>query len=389
MMAISSQFQKYLQPYGAALLSSKVMSRCLNFLNGLPRRVHGATPVVEVFLDRIDPYSQLVAQVLPQLQKRFRIDLKVWEVSNRNSAMFPEAELWQKNAEKDSQSLARLYQLALPSPEQIPAFDSSLEEGETRRKKLGHYLSAMLWFEGEWFWGLDRLDHLERRLLKIGCQNDQHESVTFHRTASHSYLGQPADVVDPKQPLIFYFSMRSPYSYLALERAVALTRHYKVPLDIRPLLPMVMRGVPVPPQKKMYIFRDTCREARKLGIPYGRVADPLGAGVENCYALFDYARSCGRGTEFLLAYARAVNAEGVHSETVKGLKYILSKVDLEWHDAQAYLKKDDWREWADQHCKELYEQGLWGVPSFVYKEGQSCWGQDRLWLVERWFLEAL
>ena len=389
MTTTPSLFQKYLQPYGAALLSSESMYHYLHCLYGLPRRVRGTTPVVEVFLDRSDPYSQLVAQVLPDLQKRFRIALKVWEVSNRNSEMFPEAEFWERHARRDAQALAELYQLESPSPDHMPELSTTLQEGEKRREKLGHYLSAMFWFEGEWFWGLDRLDHLEQRLLKTGCQIDKQEGVTFHRTAPKKYLGNPSDVVDPKRPLIFYFSMRSPYSYLALERAEALTRHYQVPLDIRPLLPMVMRGVPVPPQKKMYIFRDTCREARKLGIPYGRVADPLGVGVENCYALFDYARSCGKGTEFLLAYARAVNAEGVHSDTVRGLKYILSKVDLEWHNAQAYLKKESWRKWAGQHCNELYEQGLWGVPSFVYKEGQSCWGQDRLWLVERWLLGSL
>ena len=28
----------------------------------------------------------------------------------------------------------------------------------------GHYLSGMLYYGGEWYWGLDRLVHLERRL---------------------------------------------------------------------------------------------------------------------------------------------------------------------------------------------------------------------------------
>ena len=29
----------------------------------------------------------------------------------------------------------------------------------------------------------------------------------------------------------------------------------------------------------------------------------------------------------------------------------------------------------------MYECGLWGVPSFRYG-AVSCWGQDRLWVIE-------
>ncbi|WP_196221162.1 DsbA family protein [Sansalvadorimonas verongulae] len=386
MSYIASLLRKYIQPYGAALLSSERVYHALHTLNGLPRQICRVTPVVEVFLDRTDPYSQLVAQVLPELQRRFDIKLKVWEVSSRADEMFPEAGLWQRNASHDALSLARLYGLESPSSDNMPHFFSSLEEGEVRRRQLGHYLSAMFWFEGEWFWGLDRLDHLERRLLAIACQKNTQEDVVFNRTCQKTFLGQPGDVVDPSRPLKFYFSMRSPYSYLALERVVVMSRHYHIPLDIRPVLPMMMRGVPVPRQKKMYIFHDTCREARKLGVPYGRVADPLGAGVENCYALFDYAQSFGKGVELLLACARAVNAAGVHSDTEGGLKRIVAQAGLDWESARLSLKKEGWRQWAEQHRRELYDLGLWGVPSFSYGCGQSCWGQDRLWLVERWLL---
>ncbi|CAM3698696.1 DsbA family protein [Parendozoicomonas haliclonae] len=386
MPAITARLQKYIQPYGAALLSSKGLYQTVHTFSGLSRRLRGTQPVVEVFLDRNDPYSQLLAQVLPPLQQRFAIELKIWEVSSQAGEMFPEAELWKENAIKDAQALAELYGLEPPFAEHIPTITTSTAEGEARRKQLGHYQSAMIWFEGEWFWGLDRLDHLERRLLAIGCQNSTNERVHFDKTCQQSFIGQAADVVDRSQPLRFYFSMRSPYSYLALERVVAMAGHYQVPLDIRPLLPMVMRGVPVPSQKKMYIFRDTSREARKQGIPYGFVADPLGKGVENCYALFDYARTLGKGKELLLSYGRAVNAEGVHSDTEAGLKLIVVRAGLDWEQARKCLADDSWRAWAEVHRSELYKLGLWGVPSFAYKEGQSCWGQDRLWLVERWLL---
>lgn len=37
-------------------------------------------------------------------------------------------------------------------------------EGKALRDKYGHYLGAMFYSEGEWYWGLNRLPYLEQRL---------------------------------------------------------------------------------------------------------------------------------------------------------------------------------------------------------------------------------
>ncbi|OHY74076.1 hypothetical protein BCA33_18105 [Marinobacter sp. AC-23] len=177
-----------------------------------------------------------------------------------------------------------------------------------------------------------------------------------------------------------FFSIRSPYSYLGLERAIQLAEAWNIPLQLRPVLPMVMRGQSVPDAKKWYIFHDTKREADKLSIPYGFVADPLGPGVERCYALFEYARSLGREIEYMLSYARAVNAEGIRSETDSGLKVIVERAGLQWQKAKTLLNDQSWRGWAEVNRKAMYDCGLWGVPSFRYGT-VSCWGQDRLWII--------
>lgn len=137
----------------------------------------------------------------------------------------------------------------------------------------------------------------------------------------------------------------------------------------------------MPDAKKWYIFHDTKREANKLGIPYGFVADPLGSGVERCYALFEYARSQGREIDYMRTYARAVNAEGIRSETDAGLKVIVERAGLDWQAAKPLLNDESWRDWAEDNRKAMYECGLWGVPSFRYGH-VSCWGQDRLWVIE-------
>jgi 2-hydroxychromene-2-carboxylate isomerase len=155
---------------------------------------------------------------------------------------------------------------------------------------------------------------------------------------------------------------------------------------------MVMRGLLVPNAKKMYIFHDTKREAIKLGIDYGFVADPLGEGVKRCYALFNYAESLGKETDFLLNYAEAVNAQGIRSETDQGLKIIVERTGLDWVYAQQLLNSDEcheqWQVWAEENREQMLALGSWGVPTFQYGD-LVLWGQDRAGLIERAVLEDL
>jgi 2-hydroxychromene-2-carboxylate isomerase len=81
------------------------------------------------------------------------------------------------------------------------------------------------------------------------------------------------------------------------------------------------------------------------------------------------------------SYARAVNAEGIRSETDAGLKLIVERAGLNWQKASPLLDDQSWRYWAEDNRQAMYECGLWGVPSFRYG-AVSCWGQDRLWVIE-------
>ena len=41
------------------------------------------------------------------------------------------------------------------------ATESALEVGTQRRTALKHYSGGMFHYEGEWYWGVDRLHYLE------------------------------------------------------------------------------------------------------------------------------------------------------------------------------------------------------------------------------------
>ncbi len=386
---------------------------------------------VQVFINPRDPFGLPLLQALMSLQDRFEVRFQLHTVWQFEEAMFPEPELWQQWALQDACQISRLYDLkpperpappseaefvcaavslldaeklqdplptavkimadlwrpdnhSGPTGEFLKQHKKMLADNEETLRRLGHYQGSMTCYLGEWFWGVDRLDHLERSLTRQGLNRKTADTVTFTRTwadlGSAAYK-LPSDHPAAEHPLEVFFSIRSPYSYLGLERAVELANAWNISLQLRPILPMVMRGQSVPDAKKWYIVHDTKREAGKLGLPYGFIADPLGAGVERCYALFEYARSLGREIEYMRSYARAVNAEGIRSETDAGLKFIVERAGLDWQKAKTLLADDSWRDWAEQNRQAMYRCGLWGVPSFRYGD-TSCWGQDRLWIID-------
>jgi 2-hydroxychromene-2-carboxylate isomerase len=144
---------------------------------------------------------------------------------------------------------------------------------------------------------------------------------------------------------------------------------------------MVMRGLPVPPAKRTYITLDAAREARRNGVPFGRIADPVGRPVERGYSLLPWAIGQGRGHEYCVAFMRAVWSEGVDAGSDAGMRRIVEAAGLDWAVARQLIGNDGWRAEAEVNRRELLGLGLWGVPCFAYN-GVSAWGQDRLWVIE-------
>src|SRR5271156_7155699 len=79
-----------------------------------------------------------------------------------------------------------------------------------------------------------------------------------------------------------FWSFRSPYSYLATPRAVALEADYDLKFNVRPVYPLAVRDTTffqrVDPLFGPYLFRDTARIAEYLKIPYGWGRPPPGGG---------------------------------------------------------------------------------------------------------------
>jgi 2-hydroxychromene-2-carboxylate isomerase len=192
---------------------------------------------------------------------------------------------------------------------------------------------------------------------------------------------------DGRLELEIYPSLRSPYTAMIFERSLELADSVDVPVRVKPVMPMVMRGVPAPADKATYIMTDALREARHLGVPFGNMYDPIGRPVERGFALWPFAHEHGRGAEYIAAFLRAAFVEGRRTDTEEGLRSVVESAGLDFEAARAALEDDGWRRALEANRVEMYDElGLWGVPSYRLRgpetEPDLCvWGQDRLWLV--------
>ncbi|MEO6698914.1 MAG: DsbA family protein, partial [Paraperlucidibaca sp.] len=255
--------------------------------------------------------------------------------------------------------------------------NAHIAEADQLRAKLGHYLGATFFYAGEWYWGIDRLYHLEQRLQAVNAQRPGVSGLLF---APAEDWHEPVKLASPPD-IDFYFSFRSPYSAIVAPRIFALAQRTGANVNLRFVLPMVMRGLPVPADKRQYISHDTAREAFVRGIPFGCLNDPVGRPTERGLALIPYAERIGKGQDYVLSFMRGVWAEGIDAGSDSGLRRIAERAGLNWFDARHALNNDDWRLRAERNRTDMFRLGLWGVPSF--RVGKlAIWGQDRLWTIQ-------
>lgn len=381
-----------------------------------------------------DPYSQLAVQALAPFLTRYAVRLLPRVVAAPTPIAIHEQDLWDRWARRDAALLAESHGLEYRAPASPPsaellararqralgsedaptfaadaqALSRALQAGDAamlpperrslsaeqaarqleanfrERHRLGHYLGGMFHYEGEWYWGIDRLHYLEERLEALGARRPGAPAgpSVLRRVTSQT------PITGTRRLRLEYFpSLRSPYTHISYDRVAELCRRYPVDLVLRPVLPMMMRGVKADRRKGLYIIQDTAREAERLGVPFGNIWDPFGKPVLRAYSLFPWARDQGRGFEYLHSYSRAVWSERINAYALPGLKTVVERAGLDWNGAQAWLDSRNWEAELERNVQDMIAAGSWGVPTLrLTADGThgdfTVWGQDRLWAIE-------
>jgi len=425
-------------------LTSMVMSRVVSTKRLEKKRIkaekhrqaNNQPHVVEYFHQVDDGYSHLAAQALGALTERYNIDLQCHLVSGPIGENAPEPDLLIDLSRYDASKIAPHYGLVFPQNRDAPSakllemtksilagfssqdfvthtatvgnalwsgsetvlqalaeqFGSTTDSevkakhdlGNARRGSLKHYSGAMFYYEGEWYWGVDRLYHLEQRLHALGA--DRNPDTPKIMPKQEVSVGKLRD--NGSLTLELFGSVRSPYTAIIFDRVLALAETTGVTLNVRPILPMVMRGVSATREKGIYIFTDAAREARASNVPYGDFYDPIGEPARRCYSLYPWACSQGKGNALLSSFLSAAFAQGINTNNDRGLRQVVENAGLDWASAKQIVGQDGWQEILEDNRLAMYDSGLWGAPSFKLLDADknvvlALWGQDRLWLFER------
>lgn len=198
-------------------------------------------------------------------------------------------------------------------------------------------------------------------------------------------------------PVDFYFSFRSPYSWLAVRQVRALAAGHDLDVALRVVRPLAVRDPnffkTVNPMWPPYLYRDVTRIAERLGLTFrwprpDPVVQDLASGaiaaeqphIARLSRLGVLAAEQGAG----LAYVDAVS-HLIWSGEVDGWdqgEYLAGAattagLDPAAMEARALSEAD--RLDAVLHANEAAQAaaGHWGVPLFVYR-GEPFFGQDRL-----------
>jgi 2-hydroxychromene-2-carboxylate isomerase len=195
----------------------------------------------------------------------------------------------------------------------------------------------------------------------------------------------------------FYFSFRSPYSYLATPPVEAMLARYDLAVRMRIVTPIALR-IPgffkqVNPLWPPYLLRDTFRIAQMQDIPYrwprpdpivmDHAAGEVAAAqpyIWRVSRLGVAAERAGRGFAFVRAASHAIwSGEVDNWHEGEHLARALAVAGLDAAAIEASVARDQAEFDAEIASNEAAQKnaGHWGVPLFVFND-EPFFGQDRL-----------
>lgn len=179
-----------------------------------------------------------------------------------------------------------------------------------------------------------------------------------------------------------YFDFISPYAWLALMKAKDFAELHKIRWLPRPVVYAALlsgNGLLGPAEsdsKRRYTFMDAARLAEESGL---QLKGPPGHPFRSLEALrvqFLFQES-DKALELAITLAQACWGLGRDLTDISVLKDLVGSLGLDSESLEARIKDTGVKDGLRRQTEESLAQGVFGVPTCVYK-GELFWGQDRL-----------
>jgi len=201
-----------------------------------------------------------------------------------------------------------------------------------------------------------------------------------------------------------FWSFRSPYSYLAVPRLMALQRDFDVEIAVRPVYPIALR-IPgffkkVNPQWPPYLLRDCARIAEMNGLPFAWPSpDPVVQDIATMEVAAEQpyihrltrlgvaAQRRGCGLPFIHEVGKLTFGGVKDWNQGDHLAGATARAGLDLSELDAEINSDPTGFDAEIERNEAAQQsaGHWGVPLMVFR-GEPFFGQDRIDVL-RWRMQ--
>lgn len=195
----------------------------------------------------------------------------------------------------------------------------------------------------------------------------------------------------------YYFSFRSPYSYLAAPQVEQLIARYDLAPRMRIVTPIAIR-IPgffksVNPLWPPYLLRDTFRIAQMQNIPYrwprpDPIVMDIASGevaaeqpyIHRVSRMAVAAAHAGRGFEFVRRASHKIwsgEVDNWHEGGHLADAAAEAGLDAGALEAEVRDRSDEFAAEIAQNEADQRNAGHWGVPLFVFQD-EPFFGQDRL-----------
>ncbi|MFT5578232.1 MAG: 2-hydroxychromene-2-carboxylate isomerase [Paraglaciecola psychrophila] len=408
-------------------------------LSETKRMQNGERRRIDYFHQSDDPCSQLTAQVMPQLIAHYDVDFipHLLRCPDSNATADSKSAGFLQHCREDAMAIGPLHGCSFPVVDQQPepalklladqiltqaiaddtffdliapvgralwandanalaaytaatATDTNREvaSAEKLRSKLGYGYASSFFYGGEWFLGINRINHLEDRLISQGARNRNNIGIVVPRPREVGYRSTGNSDIT----LEFFVCARNPYSAIVIPRLLHLVQRTGITLQVRPVLPATMRGKdfkPVGVQEMICQYADAGREGRYHNMYCSDVVDCTGLPIKNCYSLFPWATNQGKGLSLIAAFMDCMFFRGVDIATNAGMRIVVEQAGLDWSEAVKVLGNTDWETQIDANLEDMYQAdqtGLFSGPGFRLSGGGypelMVRGQDRLIVLE-------
>jgi len=188
----------------------------------------------------------------------------------------------------------------------------------------------------------------------------------------------------------YYYSVASPFSYLAIDRFINLLDKKKIEVDEKPfdLVGQVFPntgGIPVPkrhPSRLKYRITEIERIGMKYGIDINSQPKHFPPKDPHLAAKFTIAAiQLGNKLTFGRECLKCLWSEEKDISDINVIEQICKNLNVDFKKVKEMADSDEIKTIYNKNSNDAIKEDVFGAPTYIYKD-QMFWGQDRLEYLE-------